>query len=251
MDRSPSGSDRYRIHRYERVSSTNEVARALAIEGAPAWTAVVADEQMKGRGRHGRSWHSPRGNLYLSIVVRPNVPPARGAQIGFVAAVALAEAVEALTSGSIAPSLKWPNDVLIGDAKVAGILAESGGGAAMDWIVVGSGVNVASAPDGTAYPAACLVDHGWGARPLDALLDGYLERLADGYDRWIEDGFAPVRTAWIRRAKGVGSEIAVTVGAADIRGRFVDLDGDGALVLDQLDGGRRRVTAGEIYDFGA
>ena len=119
----------YVLHALDRVESTNDEARRLAEQGAPAGAVVVAAEQVKGRGRHGRGWDSPRGNLYASLLLRPDCTIAVSAQLSLVASLALAEALVALAPADADVRVKWPNDVLIRGAKVAGLLLESAPGA--------------------------------------------------------------------------------------------------------------------------
>jgi hypothetical protein len=152
----------YVLHAFDRVESTNDEARRLAEQGAAAGAVVVAAEQVKGRGRHGRAWASPPGNLYASLLLRPDCRIAAAAQLSLVASLALAEALVALAPPDADVRVKWPNDVLVRGAKVAGLLLESASAAheRVAWVVVGSGVNIASAPADTLYPATAL----WGSQ---------------------------------------------------------------------------------------
>lgn len=225
------------------VGSTNDEAVALAAEGARHGTIVWAHEQTAGRGRRGRQWHSPRGNLYASVILRTGRPPAASAQAGFVAAVALRDAL-----ADLAPRLlfqcKWPNDILCNGRKIAGLLLESAGEGT---VVLGVGVNVSTSPDPALHPATCLLAEGCGAEPAE-VLSAFAEELGRWYDIWDRLGFAPVREAWLERAHPVGTPVTVRLGAqGEMRGSFADLDADGALLLDQGDGGRRRVLAGDVF----
>src|SRR5271165_702081 len=128
----------------------------LAREGAAHGTVVHADGQTAGRGRLSRRWLSPPGNLYLSIILRPDVPPARVAEIGFVAALAVADAVDALVPRHVRAALKWPNDVLVNDGKIAGILMEQ----ADDTVILGIGLDVLQAPSGVSHKVSTIVGCG-------------------------------------------------------------------------------------------
>jgi BirA family biotin operon repressor/biotin-[acetyl-CoA-carboxylase] ligase len=230
------------------VASTNDQARRLAAEGAPDGTLVWARSQSAGRGRYGRSWSSPPGNLYLSLLLRPACAPAAALQLGFVGAVALGAALERRVAGS-ALAFKWPNDVLLGGRKIAGILLESatGAGGALDWLVIGMGVNLASFPAGTAFPATSLANDGYPApAPADVLAD-FCAAFAAWRARWLNDGFGPVRRAWLARAWRRGESIEVRLERERASGVFADLDEGGALVLEPAGGPRRLVSYGEVF----
>jgi BirA family biotin operon repressor/biotin-[acetyl-CoA-carboxylase] ligase len=220
------------------VGSTNDEAAALAEAGAPEGTVVWAREQTGGRGRRGRVWASPRGNLYSSTILRPDCPAARAAELGFVAGLAVAE----LASGRDV-RLKWPNDVLVGGGKVAGILPESSvvADGRVEHVIMGIGVNIGFAPE--------LPDMRYPGAKLGGTVEAALEGLAAGLARWMRiwrhEGFDGVREAWLAKAGPLGGPVDVRLGEGLVRGRFAGLDRDGALLLD-TDGGPRRVVSGEI-----
>lgn len=234
----------YRPLFFAALASTNDEAKAQADAGAPEGTLVVADEQSSGRGRMGRSFHSPPGNLYMSLLLRPGRPPEERARLSFVAAVALGEAVAPLLEGG-AVSLKWPNDVLVRGRKVSGILLESASGA--DWLVVGIGVNIISSPPQLGSAAISLAEAGWDHANRDGFLIRFATILERWYRRWLEDGFAPVREAWLAQAAMRGELIEARLPDSRVRGTFADLDRDGTLILLTADGERRRIGAGEIF----
>ncbi|HEX6092646.1 MAG TPA: biotin--[acetyl-CoA-carboxylase] ligase, partial [Dongiaceae bacterium] len=210
------------------VGSTNDEAKRLAEDGAAEGTLVWGLEQTAGRGRRGRGWHSPLGNLYMSAVLRPGKPAAQSALIGFVAAVALADALQDLGLASDRLRLKWPNDVLVDKAKVAGILVETAAvaGEVPAWLVLGMGVNLAHAPENTPYPATTLRAFGLPNLTVEGLLEALAGRLAEWYGRWQAEGFAPVRAAWLKRATGLGEPIEVRLDQESLQGRFVALEED-------------------------
>jgi BirA family biotin operon repressor/biotin-[acetyl-CoA-carboxylase] ligase len=216
---------------------------ALARQGAPEFTLVWARRQTAGRGRQGRPWDSPAGNLHTSLILRPDVAPARGPEIGFVVALAVGDAVASLVPGAPV-QFKWPNDVLLGGAKLAGILLETSGigDGRIEALIVGMGLNVAQAPAGTPYPAAALGE-GNPAITLEAALLAYANAFLARYRIWRAEGFAPIRQAWLAGAAGLGGPIAVNGPQGPIRGIFTGLDADGALLLD----GGRRVLAGDVF----
>lgn len=234
----------YRLVALDSVDSTNEEAKRRAREGAEEGTLVWAREQTAGRGRRGRLWVSPRGNLYLSLVLRPEAPQARHGELGFVAALALGETIGAFVPPLVELRYKWPNDVLLSGRKASGILLESESDA--DWLVLGVGVNVAHAPQGTETAATSLVEEGASDATVEAVLDRFARCFLAWADRWLEEGFAPIRIAWLRRAQGIGEAIRVRLPNETLEGRFADLDASGALVLETASG-RRLVTAGEVF----
>jgi BirA family biotin operon repressor/biotin-[acetyl-CoA-carboxylase] ligase len=238
----------YRLLRYDSIGSTNDEAKALARAGAAEGTLVWAGEQIAGRGRRGRLWLSPPGNLYLSIIMRPAATPASAAQLGFVAALALAEGVDALCGPGLDIRCKWPNDILAAGRKLAGILLESEitDNDITDFVVIGAGANLASRPEDVEYPATSLAEQGFPGVDPEQLLRAYIRRFDLRTRVWREEGFAPIREAWLARAAGLGEEIRVRLERVTLLGRFLDLDGDGALVLGVEDE-RRRVTAGEVF----
>ncbi|HSD34147.1 MAG TPA: biotin--[acetyl-CoA-carboxylase] ligase [Alphaproteobacteria bacterium] len=239
----------WRLEARATVGSTNEDAKRLALAGAPEFTLIWALEQKQGRGRRGRSWSSPRGNLYLSLVLRPEVAAGEAAQIGFVAAVALAETLRPLLPPGAEIALKWPNDVLIGRRKVSGILPEAVSGEAgrVEALILGIGVNVASHPEGSAWPATDLAAEG-----AKIALEPLLERLAAALDRWIgiwgREGFAPVRARWMESALGAGERMELRLEHRVLAGRFIEIDAEGALLLAPTDGSPpQKIRAGEVF----
>ena len=239
----------YRLLAYDQIDSTNEEAKRLAAGGAVGGTVVGARAQLAGRGRRGRGWASPPGNLYMSLLLRPASPPARACQLNFVAAVALAEAVSALLPTGASVTLKWPNDVLIRGAKVSGILLEAAAalGRSLDWLIIGVGVNVVSHPADTPYPATSLVREGAAHATSAEVLEAFAGRFQAWHETWREQGFAPVRARWLTLARGLGEPIEVRLERETLRGRFSDLDESGALMLDMADGVRRQITTGDLF----
>lgn len=230
----------FEVRHYERLGSTNDEARRLAATGAAHGTVVHADEQDAGRGRLARRWFSPPGNLYVSIVLRPEVPPARTMELGFVTALAVADAIDALLPSHTRASLKWPNDVLVRDGKIAGILQEQDG----DAIILGIGVNVLHAPDSASYKVSTIVGSG-GLATVDGTRERLLKALGDWLAVWQQEGFAPVRVAWLARAHPQGTTLGVVLADRLITGGFAGIDVDGALLLDTPEG-RGRVIAGDV-----
>jgi BirA family biotin operon repressor/biotin-[acetyl-CoA-carboxylase] ligase len=228
------------VRHYDRLGSTNDEARRLADGGAPHGTAVHADEQSSGRGRLSRRWFSPPGNLYLSIILRLDLPPVRSLELGFLAALAVADAVDALLPRQVRATLKWPNDVLVRDGKIAGILVEQAGEA----MILGIGLNVLHAPGGVPYQVSTIVGCG-GLATVDGTREKLLEALGSWIEVWQQDGFAPIRTAWLARAHPPGSALGVRLADHFVTGQFAGIDTDGALLLD-TPRGRGRIVAGDV-----
>jgi BirA family biotin operon repressor/biotin-[acetyl-CoA-carboxylase] ligase len=230
------------------VGSTNDEAMARAEAGAPEGTVIRALRQEAGRGRRGRGWDSPPGNVYSSTILRPPVPPAEAAQLSFVTALAVADMAAPLVGADHRVAIKWPNDVLVDDAKISGILLESavGEGGLVGHVVIGVGINVASAPPATRYGATYLAALGSTAS-TDAVFAAYIGALALRYGEWRASGFSATRVEWLRRAAWLDRDIEVSLGETSLRGRFADLDEQGALLLQTADGGVRRITAGDIF----
>ncbi len=207
----------------------------------PDQTWVRADTQTAGHGRHGRAWQSPPGNLHSSTLIRPQPNEGPPQQLSFVAALALAEAMTPWV-GRQRLSLKWPNDLLLGGGKLAGILLQSTPGA----LVIGFGVNITHAPAGLEQRVAALAN-ATADPPTPAVLLTELRRtFAAQRSRWRTQGFAPIRTAWLARATPVGWRTTVRQGDRTLTGTFAGLAPDGAMLL-QRDGRIDHIHAGEVF----
>ena len=239
----------YALVALESVPSTNDEAVRLAGEGAADGTVVWAQSQSAGRGRRGRQWVSPQGNLYCSVVMRPDVPLAHAAALSLVAAVAVGDTVAGFVPAGRRIEHKWPNDVLVGGAKIAGILLEASGDRRqqVDWVVLGCGVNVAAHPEVEGQAATDLAAERNAPVSVGPVLVALLENLRHWRARWETAGVEPVREAWLARARGLGEDIFVRLPREDIRGRFEGLDAAGALRLGLADGTERTISAGDVF----
>lgn len=237
----------WRVAQYPVIGSTNDEARRLARNGAPDRTVVRALSQTAGRGRRGRPWHSPPGNLYTSLILRPQVPAARAAQLGFVAALCVGGALDRICPGLTGLSYKWPNDILLDGRKLCGILLESETGEQGHpaFLVIGIGVNLRRAPQETEFPATALAEQGFPEIAPDAMLATLLSEFEDWLGRWEREGFAPIRAAWRMRAL-LGVPAQVRLDRFSLHGRLIDIDEEGALLLEE-GGRRRRIPAGEVF----
>jgi len=206
--------------------------------------------QTAGRGRRGRDWESPSGNLAATYLTLTELAPADAAQVSFVAALAAADLVAAFAPADQV-KVKWPNDVMVGPLKVCGILVESGRTPAGPlWLAVGVGVNLTHAPSVTERPATALSAFGPAPEPAQAM-----RGLADGFEHWLavwrDRGFSAIATAWTSRAYGLGAPCTARLPAETVSGIAEGLDGDGALRLRLADGSLRRITAGDVFFEGA
>jgi len=245
----------YRLAAYDSIGSTNAEAllRARAGERSPMW--FVTSDQTAGRGRRHRAWIAPRGNLACSVLETLDTSPAIAATLGFAAGLALEAALrkashEALARaggyGDLAFSLKWPNDLLAGHKKLAGILLEAEAMADDRLaVVVGIGTNVVGAPEGTPTPATSLKALGVdiGAQELFATLS---DSWAEFRSLWGQ-GFGDIRRLWLERAAGLGAAVAVQTGGSTVAGTFDTIDEAGSMIVRTASGDRVAVTAGDVY----
>ncbi len=249
MNREATDLAGVRHETYETLGSTNAeaLARARAGERGALW--ISAKAQDAGRGRRGSAWTSSPGNLFATLLLSDPSPPPLAPQLSFVAALALHDAV-AECAPQIGPLLKvkWPNDLLLGGAKLAGILIE-GESEPSFAVVIGFGVNCVAHPPNTPYPATDLAAAGALVEPgrvLVALAEAMQRRLA----QWARgDGFAGIRADWLKRAAGLGKDIRVRLPEREFSGRFEGLDDAGHLLV-RGPAGLVTVTAGEVFDLG-
>lgn len=234
------------VVRLDRVDSTQTVAFALAADGAPDGTVVVAESQTAGRGRRGRPWvDEPGASLLVSILLRPRLEPARLPGLSLAAGVAVAQAMT--RSAGLSPRLKWPNDVLVGGRKIAGILLESrtnGAGEGGRLAVLGIGVNLGQRvfSSDLAHRATSV----WLATRRLVDRDVVLAALLDALGEWRRQleygGFTAIRARWRELSDTLGRRVE----ADGVRGVAVDIDVDGALVVNDAEGRRHRVVAGDV-----
>lgn len=256
----------YRLVGFDSIGSTNSEALAAAAAGDPGGIWFAALQQTAGRGRRGRAWESPSGNLAASLLIVPDAAPDRVATLGFVAGVALNNGLSKILpagmvrigidgadgdDGRSRIALKWPNDVLADGAKLAGILLEATRTAdGRSAIVVGIGVNVVAAPQGVPYPATSLTDMGL---PLTAedVFEVLSDAWVDAFSLW-DDGrnVRAILDAWRASAAGIGAPVAVSQDGVVRRGVFETIDSTGRLIIRDDKGTRFPITAGDVH-FGA
>lgn len=237
----------FRLECHEALGSTSSTLKQRAEAGEAEGLAILALRQSAGRGRQGRGWESPAGNLYLSVLLRPTVALREAPQWSFVAAVALAETLKPLLPEAAQTSLKWPNDLLLQGAKAAGILVETGVAAsnALDWICIGIGVNIASKPSLPDRATACLAEFLPAPPVPKTLAAALLQKLAHWHETRLAQGFTPIRDAWLRHGPAMGAAVSVKRDGALIEGAFAGLSPEGGLKLAK--GGEvQLILAGEI-----
>ncbi len=240
----------FSVDYYEVVGSTNDLSMERVRSGGSGNHWIVAGAQDKGRGRLGRVWSSPPGNLYASLTLIDPCPVSKGFQLGFVAALSIFGAVEASGVDGTQLGLKWPNDVLANGAKLSGVLIEgtllSDGSFA---VVIGCGINVSHHPSDTPYPATDLRSLG-----IDTNSEAVFCNLTAAFKNWLdvfESGtqFPKIRTAWIERSTGMNAPVEIKGHGTVRRGIFSGLDENGCLLLDQ-DGEIIRIEAGDVFPAG-
>ena len=226
------------------VTSTNDVALDLAEGGAAPWTVVRARRQTAGRGRRGRRFLSPQGNSYTSLILKPGKTAGALPQLGLVIGLAVADAIREFAPG-IPPALcKWPNDILVGSAKVAGILVESSHSMRPGPVVAGIGINLVSHPDLAGARTTDLAAEGASDVDRDRLLEILCRWLRMRIETWESSGFEALKDDWLARAAGIG-EPASLVGRETFDGLLVGVDRDGTLLLE-ADGAVHRFVSGTL-----
>lgn len=238
----------YRLLNHQSVASTNAAALTLARGGERGRLWVTACQQTAGRGRRESRWISPPGNLYATLLLRDPAPLEHAPELSLVAALAVHDAILALAPGLASlVALKWPNDVLCGGAKLAGILIEGESIAARLVAAIGIGVNCRHHPALTAYPITDLAAAGADVAAeelFEALSASMLRRLAQ-WDRGA--GFGVIRADWIARAAGIGGDMRVRLADRELFGHCETLDERGRLRLRLADGSVQAIAAGEVF----
>ncbi len=215
---------------FEELDSTNEEARRRAKDGAclPLW--IRADRQSRGRGRRGRSWSSGSGNLAATLLMRPECSIAQCAQLSFVTAISATHAVRRFADGV---EVKWPNDVLVRSRKIAGILLETAGTVVPEYLAIGVGINLATHPAESLFPATSLAALGVAVPSAREMLSELAVCFARWYEVWRTDGFEPIRVEWMGQAARLGEPIHARLSESEVYGVFEGIDENGALLLRQ------------------
>lgn len=234
----------WRVQVLGTTPSTQDMVRNLADTNEPEGLVIQSLQQTKGRGRHGNEWSSPMGNLYMSVLLRPSCRADKAAQMSFVTALALSEAMDEAIEDGHTKTLKWPNDILIDGKKVSGILLETklDKHGRIDYLIIGMGVNIFAPPE-----AAEGLDRIKKERlAVNTFRDACLEKLQKRYISWQEEGFAPIRAEWLKQAHGIDKAMKIRLPEISYEGVFKGIDESGAL-LAEIDGQQRIFTAGEVH----
>ncbi|WLD91800.1 biotin--[acetyl-CoA-carboxylase] ligase [Alkalihalobacillus sp. AL-G] len=239
------------VHYEEQVTSTQEIAHRLAMEGAPEGTIAIAEQQTTGRGRLGRPWHSPKGSgIWMSIILKPNIPPQQAPQLTLLAAVSVVQGIQKSTG--LKPQIKWPNDILIDGKKIVGILTELQAEAdRVNSVIMGIGINVNtpedSFPEELASIATSLkVENGGSDIDRSELVRSILEEMEKLYTLYLEHGFAPIKLLWEGSAASLGKHVRVKTLSGELTGKAQGITDEGVLLIEDQAGEVHQVYSADI-----
>jgi BirA family biotin operon repressor/biotin-[acetyl-CoA-carboxylase] ligase len=236
------------IHHFKKVESTNDVAKNLAEEGAEEGTIVIAEQQTRGKARHGKPWLSPEGGVWMTMVLHPQVAPSKAPLLTLVTGVAVAKTID--DAFQIDIGIKWPNDILIGDRKVCGILTEAKSDSGkLEYVVVGIGIDLNVDVD--KFPADLRTGATSLKNEMDKELEGailvqkFLKIFEELYEDFKNDKFPEILSEWRKMSKTIGKNVEVRKTGRIVRGEAVGINKDGKLILELEDGTLRKIMAGE------
>jgi BirA family biotin operon repressor/biotin-[acetyl-CoA-carboxylase] ligase len=227
------------------IDSTNDHAKKMARNAYPSGLVIWAHEQTAGRGRLGNEWISIPGNLFMSMIIRPRMNAVQAGQLSLLTGVAVANVLESFVPAGNNIRLKWPNDIFINGKKAGGILieTESQGQLRMPWAVIGIGLNITGAPEN----AISLHDVGVDSYEAGHVIEFLSREILHLVKHWEQEGFAPIREAWLHRAYKLGQTITARLPKETVTGVFEGLDETGALLLTSVDGRRQAINTGEVF----
>lgn len=234
------------IEAHESVKSTQDIIKGMAEIGHPEGMVVRADEQTGGQGRHGRTWVSKKGNLFMSVLLRPSCHVQSIGLLSLLSGLATAKAIREHLNNPEILTLKWPNDVLLKGEKCAGILLETSlsSSGAVQWLALGIGVNIENSPLGE---GDCIAAHSQKLPKPQTLCKEILTQIDQYYTEWSRDGGAEIRKAWLSLAHKKGAKLRIRIGPQIEQGSFYDVDAQGNLLLQDSELRLKTVTAGEVY----
>ena len=241
---------KFTIQSYETLESTNSLAFELAKSGIINHNHVIeAKTQTKGKGRYGRKWHSSAGNLYFSLLLKPNKDIYFSSLLSFVGVTAMGQAiVEVVNNKHCDISYKWPNDILINNKKTAGLLLESDCHKnKTNFVIIGIGVNITTNPENTLYPATSINNEFQCQIGPKTLLTTFLDQFETLYQNWLNFGFTATRNLWLKNASNLNKEINVNLPNEQLKGIFKDLDHNGNLILELKDKTIKQISSGEVF----
>lgn len=244
-----SHHSKFTIDSYQNLPSTNDLMLELAHNHQINHNhVIVADSQDQGHGRYGRDWSSPKGNLYFSLLVKPNKQIEEFSLLSFVAAIALSKTIEKFRNDSQEISHKWPNDILINDKKVAGILLKSDGNISNpSFIIIGIGLNINSHPEDTNFKATNLESEKISNLNREEILKEFLDNFDIFYEEFLNFGFAPIRNLWLKKAFRLNKTINVNLVDQKMTACFKDLNNSGNLILGGEDNEVKIISSAEIF----
>lgn len=239
----------YKVYTYDQVESSNDEAKRLYTENPGTDLLVIAKSQIKGRGRRGRRWYSPPGNLYMTFTKTPPVNPVSLGQISLVVGLALHKVIRKIVADKAAVALKWPNDILLNKMKVGGILVETEQFPNQNHLtcIIGVGVNFLSSPEMVIFPACSLYEFTKDLPDFETFTSDFLKEFDALYDIWIKDGFEQIRAEWLMVSYGLGKPVSARAeNGFEVYGRFLTLSLDGAVVICDDEGNEYLVRSSEI-----
>ena len=237
----------FSYHKYEFVTSTNEIIKDFAAKSFPEGTIVHALMQSKGKGRSGKAWYSPKGNLFFSILLRPKVPISVISQLSFVASLAVRQGLVNITNNMNGFIFKWPNDMLLNNKKISGILLEcspTNVSNVPDWVVIGIGLNIFESPEELDF-ATSLNEHGYFV-DLNILIKEIANHLEKFYKDWLINGFENIRNIWLKYSHPKGKKISIVIQNKKIEGKFNGITSDGSLIIKLFDNSTKVISGGEV-----
>jgi BirA family transcriptional regulator, biotin operon repressor / biotin---[acetyl-CoA-carboxylase] ligase len=242
----------YHLLSFDSLDSTNEEAKRLAKGGGSHGAVIWAKSQSEGKGRLGRNWLSAEGNLFVSVLLQPQKPLSELSQLSFVAAVATLEAIAPMLEDKSTLKTKWPNDILLSDRKLGGILLESfrTEGSDLPWVIVGLGINIDSYPPRTEFPATCLKDAGVELVSAKIILSRFIHHFIECYNEWNNKGFTNLRKDWMANAWNLKQRITARLESGEVQGIFDGIDASGNLVLITDNNKKQVIHAGDVYASG-
>lgn len=251
--KTPTLLNDYHLLAFDELDSTNDEARRIALKGGGTGHGAVvwAKRQTAGRGRMERKWESREGNLFVSVLLAPDCDIAEASQLSFVAAVAARDAICPVLPEDANLQFKWPNDLLIGGRKAAGILLETfvppSDPQKRLWAIVGCGLNIESHPKETLFPATCLKSEGVELISAKIVLSRFIHHFVERYNQWSRSGGAiMIRREWLKHAWRIGEQVCVALPGEELIGKFEGIETSGSLVLKCEGGGRQVIPAGDL-----